>query len=194
MSAIRKHTQLQPRPGRGACSAGNRVQNRAHQRQSGFSMIEVLISLVLIAVAMFGQIGLQISAMKFGKSGALRSQAVFLANELAERMESNKTGAVAGSYVIAPSTTVTAAGTNCMTTACSATDLATYDIYEWTTRASDLLPSASWQVDNTVTGNPSTYTIRLSWEDRRANSTKTTYSTTGTTETFSITTTKVIFQ
>jgi type IV pilus assembly protein PilV len=162
--------------------------------QAGFSMVEVLISLVLIAVAMFGQIGLQMNALKFGKSGALRSQAVFLANELAERMESNKTGTIAGAYIVAPGGVATTAATDCLLAACNSNALAQYDIAEWTTRAVAVLPGASWQVDQTTTGNPSTYVIKVSWTDRRADQTKTTYSTSGTTETFSLTSTRVIYQ
>jgi type IV pilus assembly protein PilV len=163
--------------------------------QSGFSMIEVLISLVLIAVAMLGQAGLQANALRFGKSGALRMQAVFLSNELAERMESNKAGAIAGNYAIATaSSTVLTSATDCMVSACSSSVLAAYDLAEWTARATATLPSASWQVTQTVTGNPSTYTIVVNWEDRRADASKTTYSTTGTTETFTVTSSRVISQ
>lgn len=163
--------------------------------QGGFSMIEVLISLVLIAVAMLGQAGLQANALRFAKSGALRMQAVFLSNELAERMESNKTGAIAGGYVVATtSSTVLSAATDCTASPCNSTDLAAYDLAEWTTRAAAALPSATWQVTQTVTGDPSTYAIVLSWQDRRADSTKTAYSTSGSTETFSVTSTRVIYQ
>ena len=65
--------------------------------QRGFSMIEVLITLVIIATALLGTAGLQLQAMKLGKSGDFRTQAVFLANDLAERMEGNESAAVAGS-------------------------------------------------------------------------------------------------
>ena len=163
--------------------------------QRGFSMIEVLISLVLIAVAMLGQAGLQANALRFSKSGALRMQAVFLSNELAERMESNKTGAIAGGYVVATaSSTVLTSSNDCMATACASDALASYDLAEWTTRVAATLPSATWQVTQTTTGNPSTYSIVVSWQDRRADSTRTTYSTTGTTETFTVTTSRVIYQ
>lgn len=168
---------------------------RLRVRQGGFSMIEVLISLVLIAVAMLGQAGLQANALRFAKSGALRMQAVFLSNELAERMESNKTGAIAGNYVVASaSSTVLTSATDCMTSACSSSVLAAYDMAEWTARVAATLPSATWQITQTTTGNPSTYSMVLSWQDRRADSTRTTYDTTGTTETFTVTSSRVIYQ
>jgi type IV pilus assembly protein PilV len=162
--------------------------------QAGFSMIEVLISLVLIAVAMFGQAGLQLNALKFSKSGALRMQAVLLSAEIAERMESNKTGAIAARYVVATSSTPSSASIDCLTTACNSTALADYDLADWQTRVAATLPGSSWQIAQTTTGNPSTYTIVLSWQDRRDNANTTTYSTTGTTETFALTSTKVVYE
>jgi len=163
--------------------------------QRGFSMIEVLISLVLIAVAMLGQAGLQANALRFSKSGSLRMQAVFLSNEMAERMESNKAGAIAGNYVIgSASSTVLTSATDCMAAPCSSAVLAAYDLAEWTTRVSAVLPSATWQITQTTTGNPSTYSVVITWQDRRADSTRTTYSTTGTTETFTVTSSRVIYQ
>ncbi|MGP1677520.1 MAG: type IV pilus modification protein PilV [Burkholderiales bacterium] len=176
-----------------------RKSNRAGQRarmQAGFSMIEVLISLVLIAVAMFGHAGLQLNAMKFAKSGASRTQAAFLSNELAERMEANKAGSVGGNYVVASeSSTPSTAATDCLTAACNATALAAYDLAEWTTRvAATLPPGASWQITNPTAGNPSWYTIVVNWPDRRANTASTTYATAGATERLSLTSTKVVYQ
>jgi type IV pilus assembly protein PilV len=163
--------------------------------QGGFSMIEVLVSLLLIAVAMLGQAGMQANALKFSKGASFRMQAVLLANEVGERMESNKAGAIAGNYVIATASgTPTAAGTDCLTAACSATDLTTFDLAQWTTRVAATLPSGTWQILRSVTGNPSTYQIVLTWQDRRSNANQTTYSTTGTTETLSLTTTKYVYQ
>ncbi len=171
-----------------------RAGQRAHM-QAGFSMIEVLISLVLIAVAMFGHAGLQLNAMKFAKSGASRMQAAFLSNELAERMEANKAGSVGGNYVVANVTsTPSTSATDCATTACNASALAAYDLAEWTARVAATLPAASWQITNPAAGNPSTYRIVVNWEDRRANTATTTYATAGTSETLSLTSTKVVYQ
>jgi len=167
---------------------------RRARRQAGFSMIEVLISLVLIAVAMFGHAGLQLNAMKFAKGGATRMQAVFLSNELAERMEANKAGSLAGNYVVASVTsTPSTAGADCMAGPCDAATLASYDLSEWTNRVATALPSSSWQI-TVAPGNPSTYTILVNWENRRVNAGTTTYAAAGTTEALSLTSTKVVYQ
>lgn len=163
--------------------------------QGGFSMLEVLISLLLIALAMLGQAGLQANALKMSKGASFRLQAIQLANEITERMEANKTGTIAGNYDVATAaTTASTASTDCATAACNSSALASYDLAQWTSRIVSTLPSGSWQLTRPVTGNPTTYQVVLSWQDRRADGTATTYSTTGTTETQSLTMTKVVSQ
>lgn len=174
--------------------AGKPAESNRHG-QAGFSMIEVLVSLMLIAITLLGQAGIQANALKLSKGAGLRMQAVFLSNELAERMESNKLGAVAGAYTVAmQSSTPITMGTNCATGACSSAALAAYDLSEWTTRVAATLRGSSWQITNPVAGNPSTYVIVVNWEDRRGNADTTTYEISGTTETLSLTSTKVIYQ
>lgn len=183
-STRRKPTACKSKPA-GRCAPG----------QAGFSMIEVLISLVLIAVAMFGHAGLQLNAMKFAKGGATRMHAVFLSNELAERMEANRAGAIAGDYVIPGVTsTPTTAGSDCTAGECTAAALASYDLAEWSTRVAAALPGASWRVLQTAAGNPSTYTILVNWEERRANANSTTFATAGASDVLSLTSTKVVSQ
>ena len=168
---------------------------RRARRQAGFSMIEVLISLVLIAVAMFGHAGLQLNAMKLAKGGTSRMQAVFLSNELGESMEANKAGSVAGNYVVLTVTsTPSTSAADCLTTPCNSVALAAYDLAQWSSRVAATLPGASWQVTNPTAGNPSTYTIVINWQDRRVNTTTTTYASAGTMETLSLTSTKVVYQ
>jgi type IV pilus assembly protein PilV len=174
--------------------AGNGAGNSA-LNQGGFSMLEVLISLVLIAVAMLGQAGLQVNALRFAKGAATRMQAVFLSNEIAERIESNKLGATAGNYAVATaSSTPSTSSTDCTVSACSSSVLAAYDLAEWTTRVSAALPSPTWQITNTIAGNPSTYTIIVSWQERRSDANTTTYATTGTPDTSTLTSIKVVYQ
>jgi type IV pilus assembly protein PilV len=162
--------------------------------QGGFSMLEVLISLVLIAIAMFGQAGLQMNALKFAKGASFRMQAVFLSNEIAERMESNHLGAAAGNYAVATSSTPTTFTTNCLTSPCNSSDLASYDLAEWESRIVAALPGPSWQINQTAAGTLSSYTITISWTVQRPNTDTVSYATAGTTETYSITTTKVLYQ
>ena len=65
-------------------------------KQQGFSMLEILITLVIVATALFGTAGMQINAMRMNKGAEFRTQAVLLASDMADRMEANKVAAIAG--------------------------------------------------------------------------------------------------
>jgi type IV pilus assembly protein PilV len=150
------------------------------QAERGFSMIEVLVTLLVISLALLGTAGLQAYAMRLNQGGQFRTQAVFLAADLAERIEANKLGAMAGNYdnVAGDSATYTPVAVNndlCLNAICAPDDLATYDLAQWQSAVAATLPQSSWTVEQTVNGSaktdtqactPSTYTITLSWVDR----------------------------
>ena len=163
-------------------------------------MLEILITLVIVAIALLGTAGLQAYAMRVGQSAQFRTQAVFLASDIAERMEANKTAAVAGDYNLALTSASSVAATDCATTACNSTDLASWDKSQWGTAIASLLPQATWKITQTTAGNPSTYEIVISWTDRRTNTKYGTYdaassfgvNATGTGERFSYTAIRTI--
>lgn len=134
--------------------------------QHGFSMLEILITLVIIAVAMLGTAGLQLNALRLNKGSQFRTQAIFLASDMAERMEANKAAAVLGTYAIAATNAVSVAATDCTAAACDSASLAAWDKSRWEASVSDLLPQASWTISQTTAGNPSTYSIVIRWIDR----------------------------
>lgn len=140
--------------------------NYAKNSQRGFSMIEILVTLVIVATALLGTAGLQLYAMRMNQGGQFRTQAVFLASDIAERMEANKQEAINGNYALANTTTPDALSSVCSTNACSTSDLAAYDLNQWGNSVAALLPQPSWQITHTTTGNPSTYTVVISWTDR----------------------------
>ena len=129
-------------------------------------MLEILITLVIVAIALLGTAGLQVNAMRMNKGSQFRTQAIFLASDMAERMEANKTEAVLGTYAVAATSAVGAAATNCAAAACNSAGLAAWDINQWGTSITNVLPQPSWSIAQTVAGNPSTYSIVINWTDR----------------------------
>jgi type IV pilus assembly protein PilV len=158
---------------------------------NGYAMLEVLISLIVIAIAMLGAISLQLTSLKMSKSASFHTQAVLLSAEIAERIEANKTAALAGSYVVAMSSIPTAAGADCLMVPCSATELAKFDLAQWTTRIAATLPGSRWRISRTPSSNPATYTISVYWQDRRENVTSVNP---GNVENFSYSTLRIIYQ
>lgn len=164
---------------------------RRLRAQRGFSMIEVLVTMMIIALALLGAAGLQANALRINQGGQSRVQAVFLAADLAERMEANRAGAVAGLYAVAKSSTPSDSdsGSACDSSACTPSQLADFDLSQWEYAVSQTLPKGSWTVTHSTTGNPSTYTIVIGWVDRRSN---TKYASVDTSESFSYTTTRTV--
>ena len=60
----------------------------------GFSLVEVLISIVILSFAMLGAAGLQVSSLQATREARLQSTGVRHGQELAELMRSNKNTAV----------------------------------------------------------------------------------------------------
>lgn len=133
-------------------------------KQNGFSMIEVLVTLMIVATALLGTAGLQAYALKTSKGSEFRNRAIFLSADIVERMEANKTEAVAGSYAVAagPGAVSTACD---VTAACAGPALAAYDVSNWQAAVATL-PDGLGAIVLTAPGNPATYTITLSWTDR----------------------------
>lgn len=60
---------------------------------SGFTLLEVLIALLLLALGLVGSAAMQLVAMRVGQQGQLLSQASYVAASLAEHMRANASAA-----------------------------------------------------------------------------------------------------
>lgn len=72
--------------------------NFRRKNQNGFSMVEVLASLVIIGVGMLGLSGLQIASMKGANNAHSRTTASMLIAEIADRMRANPLGVEGNFY------------------------------------------------------------------------------------------------
>ena len=95
-------------------------------RESGFSLVEVLITLVIMSVGMLGIAGLYVQSMQAGRTSMFRHHAVTLAGDVADRIRANPTAGIA---YIAP----VGANNNCVLggTDCNPGQMAANDILLW---------------------------------------------------------------
>ena len=125
--------------------------HRAHPLQRGFSMLEVLIAVLVFSLGMIGLAGLLIFAIQSNHVAYLRTQATFLAHNMANRMAANPAGVWGSggvsnyniSAILAPGagiTTTCAAG-------CSPADLAAHDIQAWSQQLNTFLPNAKGAIN-----------------------------------------------
>jgi type IV pilus assembly protein PilV len=69
-----------------------------HRLQAGLSMIEVLVSLTIVAFGVLGLLGLQARALSFQRDSFDRRTAAEMVNQLSERMRANHLGLTGGFY------------------------------------------------------------------------------------------------
>jgi type IV pilus assembly protein PilV len=63
---------------------------------AGFTLVEVLVALVVMAVGLLGIAGLYVEGLRAGRTAVYRSTAVNLASDMADRIRSNPEGSYAG--------------------------------------------------------------------------------------------------
>jgi type IV pilus assembly protein PilV len=107
----------------------------------GFALIEVLVSVVILAIAALGYAALQLRGLSTNTSAMWRSQATVLAYEAADRVRANALGATAGQYnnLVTPAVVAECKLTN----VCTAAQMAARDFSEWRTTVLEHLPGGS---------------------------------------------------
>lgn len=100
-------------------------------RQRGFSLIEVLITLLIVGVSLLGLAGLQARALTAEAESYSRGQALMLLNDMMQRIEANLVGARTD---LSGTTSITNLGNGyvCQTvTGTTASDMVKTDLCQW---------------------------------------------------------------
>ena len=127
------------------------LPHRRARHSTGFSLVEVLISIVVLSFGMLGMVGLQAAALQANREARMQSTATNLARELAEKMRGNHEVAVLttnnpylGDFASTPLAAATP--TFCLsvgTTPCAdQTAVANAEMTEWLARVNADLPGA----------------------------------------------------
>lgn len=126
-------------------------------KQSGFSLIEVMVALVVLSVGMIGMAALHGQSLRASSSAIFRTQAINLTSDMADRIRANRMGQAA--YGSA------AANTNCTTADCTPAQMAAEDLYQWQQRVQQELPSGQGTVQYNGGTVPPTFTITVQWDE-----------------------------
>ena len=151
----------------------------------GFTLVEVLVSLIIIGVGMLGIAKIQALAYASTGTAALRSLAALEASSLAASMRANRgywsTQAATASQTITSSLANVTGSTdgvllntyNCTlgggNAPCSTQQMAAYDLHQWVSAINTLLPNVTSTVfcaAPVTAGYPIDCTIQLSWAER----------------------------
>jgi len=142
---------------------------RAMQRHRGATLIEVLVSILIVTLGLLALAGLMASSSRLAKTSEYRAVATALAGDLADRMRANRPGADAGNYNLASTAVLTSApsSASCATaTACTAAELAGVDMAQWKRSIYNSLPSGTGHVAY-VSGS-SAVDVWIIWSDPSA--------------------------
>jgi len=125
----------------------------------GFTLIEMLIALLVFSYGLLGWAALQLTALEGSRSAELRTIATLQAQDLADRMRANMAAVNAGQY-----TADVKSDNNCRSiyfkhaggtpAACTPTQLAQDDLYDWDVANGELLPGGAGMVCRDSVANP----------------------------------------
>lgn len=146
-----------------------------HRSAGGFTLIEVLIAVLVLAVGLLGVAGLHLQGLRQSQGSLQATQATALAYSLADLMRANSGGAVAGNYVktVAQMEALTSPTPDCGTATCSASQLAAYDLYNWYRGAGQLKDTLGSSARATITCSVAgacsarSQTIVVYWDQNR---------------------------
>lgn len=164
---------------------------------NGFTLIEVLVTLIVLSVGLLSLAGLQVFGLRTSHSASLRTQATIQSYDIIDRMRANLRGVQNGNYD--QPTQAGSAGvekTACeaitgTTNGCSTQDMASHDLFKWNQAIADVLPGGVGVVciDTTPEDDPvatatvtacdglgsidprnATYAVKIWWSDDSSNS------------------------
>lgn len=130
----------------------NAVQAKSPRRTrgSGFTLVETLVALLVLAIGMLGIAALYVDTLRASRSALSRTHAVNLAADLADRIRANRN----------PVDAYTGTGLNTVAQA---------DLTDWNDLVAGLLPEGTAEVRfdaaDPAVGDPAAYTIIVSWTE-----------------------------
>ncbi len=136
--------------------ASRNLLHIAYPHGKGLTLIEVLISLIVLSIGILGLTTLQTASLNFNAVANQRTQATVLAYDMADRMRANRQAALGGEYDIAFEDPTPA----CAAPATAGT-VAAQDISAWRMALACRLPLAT----GSIARNGGEVTLTVQWDD-----------------------------
>jgi type IV pilus assembly protein PilV len=152
-----------------------RMPSASRRRARGVTLIEVLVTMVIVAVGLLGLAGMQVRGLSIQKDAHGRALATQLALDLADRMRSN-TGALTNYTFTTPYPSgayTPPTAPDCTTATCTAVQQAQFDLGGWFARVSAGALPGGWARIEQDAAAPTAWKITLMWVETgfRANTT-----------------------
>jgi type IV pilus assembly protein PilV len=148
------------------------------RRQTGISLIESLVALVVLALGVMGLAGVQTRLLVETRTANSRAVAIQLIDDLTNRMALNRYAAVGQPQLTTPVASSYAINTfssanglaqptpaTCLGTTCTSAQLAAVDLFAWRTAVDAALPGSLVRIiqNTALNGDPRQLGITIAW-------------------------------
>jgi type IV pilus assembly protein PilV len=142
-----------------------KTEMKNRNRQTGFTLVEAVVALVVLAVGMLGIAGLYIEGLRSSHTALARTTAVNLAADMADRIRANPAATIAYAGVGPGLNNLCVNGP----ADCSPAQLANDDWFWWNQDVQNRLPQGTNTAVAVAVANPTpfttTYTIVMTWPE-----------------------------
>ncbi len=139
--------------------------------KEGFSLFEVLVALVILAIGMLGIARMLMITHKSSSSNHMKQEAIQSAYNMIDHIRANRQAAINGNYnasnlvLTGTPTPPNTPSSTCMQSTCSAQGLAAYDTWNWLSRDVTKLPNGCGSISTALTGIDTLVTVTVQWDD-----------------------------
>lgn len=141
--------------------------SKTNKSQRGVGLLEILVSILVLGVGALGVATMQLTGLKYNTGSQARSQAIFLANDMMDRMRANRD--VADNSPVYNTQGFEAAGDapqiDCYVVNCSPQQLAEFDQFHFLTQVQTLLPFGLAEIQSIDDSGVRAYLITLQWRN-----------------------------
>jgi len=149
----------------------------AASRESGFTLIEVLVALIILAIGVMGVAALQMSTYRQLQTSHNFAAAAMLAGNMGDRMMANPAQVLANAY---NHTDASSTPKDCAANTCTVAEIAAYDVDQWQTRVTGDIDNGTKipgslpaGVGSVVRGTGTNFNVIVRWDDDLSGSTDT---------------------
>lgn len=145
-----------------------RASSVSFNDSEGFTLVEILIAMVLIAIGFLGMLSMQSFSLQQSHDTHFSNKANYLIRDITDRMRLNSTQVDA--YVFTTDDSLSAQ--NCTSNSCTPSQIAQSDKVQWANEVKGL-PGGKGQISQPVNAAPNMVDILVSWQEKDSKLTST---------------------